>query len=116
MALQAGDVDEDDVYGDREIAIPAGQPYTPTSRQSPSTPSLGGGSSQMIVKLADATDTLPCDVCTRNKTTKELINTGCSQYPKYRCRPCHNSARALDRAATSQGQTAVDTASVDVVR
>ena len=47
-----------------------------------------------------------CSICTRPYTYVKLVNVGCAKYPQYRCRPCHNSARVLDRAARSQGPKA----------
>ena len=43
-----------------------------------------------------------CYLCHRLWSKNNLINSGCKAYPKWRCRPCHNSVRQLERAARSQ--------------
>ena len=48
----------------------------------------------------------PCCYCARQYAVAELVNGGCKVYPKYRCKPCHNASKLLERAAKSQGQSA----------
>ena len=35
-----------------------------------------------------------------------MVNYGTTKSPQWRCRPCHNSVRALERAASSTGEQA----------
>ena len=44
-----------------------------------------------------------CAHCSRGVVIAEMINFGCKSYPKWRCRPCHTAARALERSAKSKG-------------
>ena len=46
--------------------------------------------------------TWSCDICPRSFLAAQVINIGSRRYPKHRCKPCHNAARALERASKSQ--------------
>eukprot|EP00971_Amphidinium_carterae_P351969 6492368-Amphidinium_carterae.1 len=52
---------------------------------------------------AESGQTEGCYICGRQYTTSNLINVGDKKYPKWRCRPCHNSAKIIERAAASEG-------------
>lgn len=54
---------------------------------------------------ADASGTR-CTICYKNYKASFLVNNGSRVSPQMRCKPCHASARALDRAADSQGAEA----------
>ena len=45
-----------------------------------------------------------CAHCTRIAPISMMQNYGCKTYPKWRCRPCHTSVRALERASKSKGE------------
>jgi len=49
---------------------------------------------------------LVCTVCERSFPFQACVNTGTEAYPAWRCKPCHNACRALDRAAESRGKAA----------
>ena len=50
--------------------------------------------------------TWACDICPRSFVASQVVNTGSRRYPRYRCKPCHNAAKALDRASKSKNAAA----------
>ena len=44
-----------------------------------------------------------CDLCKRRWPARFVINIGTRDYPRYRDKPCHASARWFDKALGSQG-------------
>ena len=73
-------------------------------------PGPSGGNVEPLAGAASTggSGTISCWFCARHMTVTAAINRGCRTYPRYACRACHNSAKALDRAATSKGKSAVD--------
>eukprot|EP00971_Amphidinium_carterae_P350021 6491348-Amphidinium_carterae.1 len=53
--------------------------------------------------IAEGSQAEGCYICGRRFATCNLINVGDKKYPKWRCKPCHNSSKMIDRAATSEG-------------
>ena len=54
-----------------------------------------------------------CAYCERALGTKHMINFGNRNYPRFRCKPCHNSVRLLERAAKAAGEARAEAFSRD---
>lgn len=56
------------------------------------------------------TKDIQCSICTRMYEVSRCINAGDKVYASWRCKPCHNATRLLERAIESKGQQAKEKA------
>lgn len=54
------------------------------------------------------TKDIECIVCSRLYENSKCVNAGDKVYATWRCKPCHNAVRILERSADSKGQEAKD--------
>eukprot|EP00971_Amphidinium_carterae_P352322 6492546-Amphidinium_carterae.3 len=85
---------EDHGIGEGVADVVIMTPSKKGSEQSPPGSQHGGGEQ--------------CSHCTREGSVASMINYGCRNYPKYRCKACHAAVRYLERAAKSRGTVHYD--------